>query len=430
MAIIEQGKCKIDFLNSKGLGVATTSLGEINLPYVLPGEIVEFERHLYRNKITNILKQIIEASPQRIKPTCKYFGACGGCLLQHLNKEEYINFKNEIIAKALQEENIITKINPLIIISNSSRRRANFEVIKKNDQIFLGFHRYHSHQIINIDECPALVPQLSKLIQPLKEILFNILPNKQKAKIFLTQASNGIDMLFVIEDKIYLDNEKKNLLSTFAKENCIIKIKFRFKQTDELIYQTEDPYIKFNNIQVGIDAESFLQASFLSDEILSNIILKYCLAITPKNKEELSIVDLFCGRGTFTLPLSNHFNVQGFDSDKAAIRALKKVASQTKFNVQIFERDLFSSPLKIKDLNKYQLAILNPPRAGAKAQIQEMADSKIDDICYVSCNPESFIEDSKILLQGGYKLLEVTPVDQFYWSPHLEVVGFFKRLIK
>ncbi|MDF2965142.1 MAG: putative rRNA (Uracil-5-)-methyltransferase [Rickettsiaceae bacterium] len=423
MALIEQTKCRIEYINNQGLAISRTKLGEVRLPYCLPGELVEFERHRYRRAENFILKAIIEPSEERTTPACKYFGACGGCSLQHLNENYYKKFKSNLIYEALMRAGIDTKINSIIIIPPGERRRANFEAIKKNDQIYLGFKRFQSHQIINIDQCPILSPAISNIIPILKEFLFRILSPQQKAEIYLTQASNGIDILIKSKNEIFLNEDSKFLLSQLTKYDNIIRIITRYNEKNNFLLALEKPFIVFDGVRVEVDAECFLQASALSDKVLSELVIQYL----PKADNNLKVLDLFCGRGTFTIPLSKYAKVDGFESDKQALKALNKVISESGRDIKLEERDLFNNPVSEKQLSKYDHCIINPPRAGAKAQCEHLGKSQIKQIIYVSCNPETFARDAKILLKGGYKLTEVTPVDQFYWSSHLEVVGVFSK---
>jgi len=459
MSVIEEGKCRIEFLNNKGLGVGFTDLGQVTLPYTLVGELVTFERHTYRGKANCILKEIIEPSQTRQTPECKYFTSCGGCLLQHLSIVDYNNFKHNVGLDALLSQGIHTIINPIITIPPSNRRRANLEVIKKNDQVFLGFHRFHSHQIININECPALLPQLSHLIIPLKEVFNQILEHKQKAQLFITNCHNGIDITITIQEQSCLRTEQRKILLEFAKHYKITRLLFRYRKSLDIIQELERPYVLFGNIAVEVDAYSFLQSSSLSDEILQDLIFKYLdcqgqnviarnevtkqsqkildstsrdchVASVPSNDNSVnpqSIVDLFCGRGTYTIPLSNYFKVDGFESDQMSIDAIKRAILNTDRQITLEKRDLFNFPLTALELNKYNFCTINPPRAGASSQCQELANSDIDKIIYISCNPESFASDAKILTDNSYILVEVTLLDQFYWSPHIELVGFFRK---
>lgn len=424
--IIEKGKCEIESINSKGLGVGKTALGVVELPYTLPKEIVEFERHRYRNQSNCTLKSIIQTSSNRTIPQCKYFGACGGCLLQHLNSDSYSEFKHNLIRLTISARNIETTINPIVSIPFGLRRRANLEVVKKRDQIFLGFHRYHSHQIINIDQCPAILPSLSNLLDPLKSVFYQILSHKQKAQIFLNEVNNGIDIKIILDSQLTITDQQRSILLNFAIEYKITRISVHVSESLYTIYEIEHPYVNFAGINVEVDANSFLQSSFLSDKILTDLVLEFLLE-DYDNSKNTRIVDLFCGRGTFTLPLSNYFKVDGVDVDQEAIKALKRASYQTINSITLTERNLFTHPISKGELSKYKYAVINPPRSGCESQCTRLAISNIEKICYISCSPETFSFDAKILCSSGYKLVKIIPVDQFYYSPHLEVIGFFKR---
>ncbi|MES2214827.1 MAG: hypothetical protein V4485_02250 [Pseudomonadota bacterium] len=420
MAIIEKDKCVIERLNANGLGVSKTVLGVLELPYTVPGELVEFERHSYRGQTNAITLGVLEKSQSRVKPPCKYFGSCGGCMLQHLNEETYRDFKHQIISKALKSGGIETKLNPVIFLPSGTRRRANLKCVKKDGQIFLGFCRFRSHQIINIDTCIALTPKLSRLIEPLKEAMKVVLRDKQKVQLFLNEVSNGIDIVVESEEDIIskiISEKHISYLTEFAIRHDLVRLKFLSKDKVEEVYLKETPYITFGGVNVETDAECFLQSSFDADRTLQNLVLKYI-----PNNSEAHIVDLFCGRGTYTLPLSHNFLVDGFESDKDAVSALKAAS-----NLDIKLRDLYANPLSAKELSKYKYAVINPPRLGAEKQIKQLASSDMEKIVYVSCSPETFIRDAKILCKSGYKLEEITPVDQFYWNSHLELVALFDK---
>jgi 23S rRNA (uracil1939-C5)-methyltransferase len=422
MTLIEEAKCTIKYINDNGLGVSSTELGEVELAYSLPGEIVRFERHQYRRTKNCLLKEIEVKSEMRASPPCKYFRACGGCLLQHLNIDLYNDFKFNLVTSHLHKNNIDTVVNPVITVPFGNRRRANLEGIKKHDQLFLGFHRFHSNQIINIDNCMALSPELSTILPSLKNILELVLDNKQKIQIFITKTDNGIDCSFTIQEHKSLNETQREILYKFAKANNIIRLAFRHRKNIDIIYEIEKPFVKFGDIEVEIDAYCFLQASSMSDKILSDLIIEFFY--TMNELSEIQVVDLFCGRGTYSLPLSSSYKVHGFESDKLSIDALRKANN----DINLYVRDLFLHPLTNSELINYDYAVINPPRAGAEAQSVYLAISNIKKICYISCNPKTFARDAAILTANNYKLTSVTPVDQFYYSPHMELVGFFEKI--
>lgn len=413
MAIIDKGKCEIEYIGCNGMGVAKRPTHLISIPYTIEGEIVEFELHKYRNESNTMLKSVITASEDRITPICSYFGACGGCMLQHMNQNRYSKFKTNIIKNALNKYEIYTAIKDLISVPLSSRRRVFLKAIKKGTFLFLGFNRFRSNQIINIDKCPILIPELSNIIANIKKLLTAVLNDKEKASIGMTMANNGIDLLIESNN---IDNSKFSILMDFAKKYTT-RLQITSKNIITTIFEKETPYVIFGKHKINVNTKIFLQATIESDSILSNIVRAN---IEPNS----AVVDLFCGLGTLSLPLTGVCLIDGFESTKEAIEILQK---QNIPNTKFYNRDLYNKPLSEQELNKYQYAILNPPRSGAKKQCEKLMESNVKNIIYVSCNPETFARDAKIL-QKRYKLREVIPLDQFYYSPHIEVVGIFNYI--
>ncbi len=441
MAIVERNICVITALNSEGIGISNTESLEaselIEIPYTVPGEIVEFEKHTYRNKSSFILSKIQQKSEHRITPQCEYFTICGGCSLQHLEEEYYIKFKLDNLQQTLEKHAIRTPpIAPLKSIGSGQRRRVVFEAIKKQDQIFLGFKKFHSNQIVNIDSCLVILPELSNLIIKLKTILKKLLIDKEKCKILITNADNGIDLIIETNNNGHIDSETATILQDFAASNKVIRLTIINNGKWNLLYFAQKPHIIFENIAVNIDNHSFLQVSKASDIILTELLNSILAKIKPTDKQ-LQIADLFCGRGTLTIPAAKFGTVDAFEIDKASVKALteaitdiKKAPIKTPVNylelLKIYQRDLFNDPLAWDELNKYDIMIINPPRAGAKEQAKLLSTSTIKTIIYLSCNPESFARDAKIILHHNkYQLQEITPIDQFHWSHHIELLGIF-----
>lgn len=428
MALLSQEQCNIVSLNEKGIGVGKTKQYDVYLPYTLPGEIVKFQRHRYRGATSFVTKNIIVPSENRVVPPCRYFTFCGGCMLQHAEDSYYRKLKSDLLNYHLDKLQITTKINPIIFINARKRRRAVFEALKKQDNIYLGFKKYNSHQIINIDHCLLLLPQLDKIIFLLKELLKGIMQDKQKAGIHVLYASNGIDVVIESPGIFYVNSDIIAKFGVFAEQNSVIKVSLSDSDNLMIIYHLDEPYVEFDNIRVKVSAKSFLQASFDADRILQKLVLDFLLQGTDLAKDSrpnYKVVDLFCGRGTITIPVSKYFPVDGFELDSSALTDLNMAMESQNRVVNLLARDLYLSPLTSKELKKYDFAIINPPRQGALQQVQELAGSNMKKICYISCNPATFARDTKIMISRGYKLIEITPVDQFYWSPHIELVAYF-----
>lgn len=428
MVLAQQGLCEISTLNEKGVGVAETNHGEVYLPLTLPGEMVEFERHLYRGSTSFFLKKIVTPSNNRVIPPCKYFGICGGCMFQHVEESAYEKIKVGFIEQALTSYSIKTQINKIVSISYGMRRRAGFEAVRKNNQVFLGFKRYNSHQIINIDNCLLLLPEINQLILPIRKVLLELLDEKQKAQIYLTVAHNGVDLLIESTSKFRMSKKvSDNLKGLSEPKYGIIRLSLVSEGFKEIVFHSATPYIIFDGIEVEVHATSFLQPSQESEKILQKLVLDFLPAKFDPNYKKEKVVDLFCGRGTYTIPMSNNSVVDGFEFNKESLISLAQSISKTDRSVTLEQRDLSSLPLTKAELDKYAFAVINPPRQGALEQATELSRSKIKKVCYVSCNPATFARDAKIMINGGYELLKVTPIDQFYRSAHIEMVGYFKK---
>lgn len=417
MALIEVSHCKIEKLNTNGLGISSTEKGKVELPFTLVGEEAEFERHSYRGNQNFILKNINTYSPERVAAPCKFFTRCGGCLLQHLSENSYKNFKTSLIQNEL---NLIDEIE-IITPQNPKRRKLNLVFKKNENQLNLGFYRFRTEQIINIDSCIVAEENLSNLIMPLRELLDNILQASDHGEVYILAAGNGIALKIIVESKEnFAEKQRRKLKALIGKYN-IIKISYLHNKQLVFIQNIEEPYVKFDDTKVFVEADSFLQATKDSDQIIANYVLKHLKE--DKNKK---IAELFCGRGTITIPLINQgFDVSGFENDKNALMALAQVKKE--LVKKLYLRDLFFNPL-LSELQNYDIIILNPPRTGAEQQVKKILEfNNIKKVIYISCNPQTLARDAAIL-NKKFNLSNIVALDQFLWSPHVEVIAVFKRL--
>ena len=435
MSVIECDVCTIIALSSSGFGIGISNNTSeaskvIEIPYTAPEEVVKYKKHLHKNHSSFAISEILKTSKYRVSPPCKYFTICGGCSLQHLEVNYYQHFKLSTLQQIFTKYDISCKISPLRSIGTSKRRRAILEAVKKQDQLFLGFKKFHSHQIVNIDSCLLLLPELSDLIDKLKLVLKKVLVDKEKCKIFITKADNGLDLIIETKKHDNLCLSIAPVLKDFAINNKIIRFTIINNGKWNQVYLIEKPYILFENTAVTIDNHGFLQVSKESDIILAELINLIFGKLKIVNNKELQIADLFCGRGTLTIPASKFGKVDGFETELAAVKALTAAINSSKLKAQIYQRDLFKKPLEWDELNKYDVVIINPPRAGAKEQAKLLATSTVQTIIYLSCNPESFAQDTTIITRNKrYELEEVTPIDQFQWSSHIELLGVFRLAV-
>lgn len=408
-------KVLITALNKRGAGVAVASCGNITAPFTLPGETAEIELIQTKDKNWGELIAIENPSPQRAQSKCQHYGVCGGCSLQHLNDDTYAAFKKSQVTNALEACGLDPAVTAEpIILGTHQRRRVDFLTRKYPDGMTMGYYQVNSRRRIDLKSCPIADPKIEALFQPLKDVLEQILDMKELVHVFILSADNGIDLLLA-GFKRTLSEENKTILIDFAKTHNLARLTYKVKRQAYTLHEHETPYVTFAGHKMAVDPNVFLQASPKADDVLSKLVVE----ALPENAK--FVMDLFCGRGTLSLPiLASGRHVFGYEGDKHAIAALKEL------NVPGMDagvRDLFGDPVTAPELRSFHAVVVNPPRSGAHNQMAHLVEARIQTIIYVSCNPETFAQDMAELCNAGYILEKVTPVDQFMWSHHVEVVG-------
>lgn len=419
---ITQALGKAIHLKNNGFCEILSESGDTELPFCLPGETVQFERVQYPKRVNTYFKEVVKSSDERQPHACKHFTACGGCMLQHVKEGFYKEFKTSLLINAFLENNLNPYIiEPIKVVPIGQRRRANLEAIKKGDKLFMGFHRLQSHQIIDMEECPVLTAPLQASLPHLRKALEELLEPYQKAKVFLLELEGDVDVALEIQGVNELTKNQRDTLKSVAQKALWTRLQFRHRKFYDVLWQEKPITTQFGHLNVEVDPWTFLQASNLAQGWMQAIVR----GILERSKSYTRLLDLFCGRGTFTGVLADFGKVDAFEGDKKAIQEILKASDELALSA--FERDLFKNPLTTQELNQYDVVVVDPPRAGAKAQIEQLAASKIPLIIYISCNPETFARDAKILENGGYIFEKAYPIDQFLWAAHLEVVGIFIR---
>lgn len=420
--LISQAIGKALRLKENCFAEVVSNSGDTELPFCLPGEEVEFEIVKYPKRTNTYFKQVIKPSDERQKPTCKHFTTCGGCVLQHAKEGFYKEIKLSLLTQAFLEQGLNPYvIEQLKVVPIGQRRRANLEAVKKGDKLFMGFHRLQSHQIVDMHECPALTQPLQNALPHLRYALESLLEPFQKAKVFVLELDGLVDIGIEIQGVNELTEIQRKTLKDIAEQAKWSRLQFRHRKIYDLIWQTMPITITFSKITVPMDPWAFLQASDLAQNWMQSIIAQILEQTGPHTK----LLDLFSGRGTFSGILLNYGIVDAYEGDSKAIQILKEAAKN--FNLSAHAQDLFTNPLSVQTLNSYNAIVIDPPRAGAQSQMQQLALSKVPLVIYVSCNPHTFARDAKILETGGYALEKAYPIDQFLWAAHLEVVGIFRK---
>ena len=403
-------------IGHRGDGVAPTPDGPVFVPYTLPGETVDADAvqgHLDRRH----LLRVVEASPDRVAPFCPHFGVCGGCAIQHWAEPRYRAWKHDLVVSALSQAGIDAQVGDLIDAHGEGRRRAVLHARQGTKEIVeVGFSALRAHTLVPIDRCPVLAPGMAGAIDAAWAIADVLGPLKKPLDIHVTATLNGLDI--DVRGSGPLDQARASALARVAASGRIARI----TRHGEMIAQIAPPLVQMGKAKVTLPPGPFLQATALGEQTLAELVLDHV-------GNAKSALDLFCGLGPFSLRLAERIRVTAIDSDQAAIEALARAAQATPGLKQVtaLRRDLFRLPLPAMDLVPFEAVVFDPPRQGAEAQAREIAKSKVKTVVAVSCNAGTFARDAAILMAGGYKLSRVTPVDQFKYTAHVEIVAQFVR---
>lgn len=394
-------------LGHKGDGIAE---GPVLAPLTLPGETVEGEVEDGRMDAPRILTP----SPDRVKAPCAHFRQCGGCALQHASDSFLARWKQEVVATALAAQGLTADFRPIHVSPPQSRRRATLAGRRTKKGALVGFHARRSDTIVPITECHVLHPELMAALPALEQITRLGGSRSATLAFALTRSDAGLDC--AVSGGKPLDEALRLALPQFLRQFA------RLTWEDETVFTETPPVQRFGPVAVTPPPGSFLQATAEGEAALLT-------AMQEATDGANHVVDLFSGCGTFALPLATKAPVHAVEGDRAMIAALSHAirhASGLK-PVTTEVRDLFRRPLMGDELAPYDAAVIDPPRAGAEAQVRELAASGPPRIGFVSCNPVTFARDAKTLTGAGYRLDWVQVVDQFRWSPHVELAAQFTR---
>jgi len=398
----------------RGDGVADGADGPLYVPNALPGETVEVEAwpsHPDRRQVLRILSP----SAERIAPICPHFGVCGGCAVQHWRADSYRTWKRGLVIAALAQAGIDADVGELVDAHGAGRRRATFHARRSGrDTLSVGFAAAHAHQIVPIDACPILAPALAGALPAAWAIAQALEPLQKPLDLQFTATDSGLDV--DVRGSGTLAASAMAALARIAEQHRLA----RLTRHGELVIRRATPTLTVGTAAIELPPGAFLQPTVEGEAALAKLALAHLAGAKH-------VIDLFCGVGPFALRIAAFARVDAVDGDAAAIEALIKAARSTGLKpVTAKRRDLFRQPLGTSEL-RADAVLFDPPRQGAEAQAHEIAKSRITTAVAVSCNPATFARDARVMIDGGYKLTAVTPVDQFKYSPHVEVVAKFQR---
>jgi 23S rRNA (uracil1939-C5)-methyltransferase len=407
----------IDHVGHRGDGVALAGGQAIYVPYTLGGETVEVAPVPGHHPDRRRLLAVEHASEARIAPFCPHFTVCGGCAIQHWEVERYRAWKREIVVETLALSKIECEVAPLIDAHGLGRRRITLHArIGTHDVLKVGFAAANSHDIIPVDRCPILAPGLGGALDSAWALAEPLISIGKPLDIQITAADNGLDV--DVRGSGPLQAKMIATLSRLAEQHRLT----RLTRHGELVLMRTPPVVAIGTARVTLPPGSFLQATAAGEEALAELVSGHC-------QRAKHVADLFCGVGPLALRLATKSRISAFDSDTGAVTALQKAAMAASGlkPVKTEARDLFRRPLMPQELRDFDAVVFDPPRQGAQAQAQQLAASKVPVVVAVSCNVATFARDARILVEGGYKIEGVTPVDQFRHTAHVELVAKFVR---
>lgn len=422
----------IEALGARGDGLATVEGERVYVPFAAPGDRVRVRLKPERGGgWLGELSGLLRASPDRVEPRCRHFGvvpgvradACGGCALQHLAAPAYRAFKLRLLHDALDRFALsVGAIEPLHSSPPGSRRHVTLAAVRRRDDLVLGFNARASHRVVDLAECPIARPGLVAAIVPLREALVGLLKAGESADVRLTWTDSGLDMLLTTAARIGRGGLERLAALAEALDAARIARAYPSRAGAEPVVARRPVRLAVGGTAVALPPGAFVQATEDGEAALRALVLSVA-------DDVRLVADLYAGVGTFALPLAAAgAKVHAVDAARAPLSALDAAARAARLTgVTVEARNLHRRPVPADALRGGDLVVFDPPRAGAKAQAAEIAESGVPRVVAVSCNPATFARDARLLVDGGYRIIRIKPVDQFLWSPHLELAAIFER---
>jgi 23S rRNA (uracil1939-C5)-methyltransferase len=402
----------IERLGERGEGFARTGEARVFVPHTIPGDTIRAEIA----GETGRLVDIITPSPDRQAPFCPYYGTCGGCAIQGYREAAYREWKRGLVIDALARAGVDAAVDPLIDAHGEGRRRATFHARVEAGKARVGFMQARSHELVAIDFCPLFAPSLDGAVAAARGLAEELAHFRKPLDILVTATASGLD-LDIRGTGALGERETHRLIAATERLDLA-----RLTQHGHLFVERRAAHLQIGRAIVHLPPGAFLQATEKGETTLATLVIE--AAANSKRR-----ADLFCGIGTFALRLAERADILAADGNQPALDALSNAARATAGlrPITTERRDLMRRPLAREELASFDAVVFDPPRAGAEAQAQALAKCEVPLVISVSCNAQTFARDAAILVAGAYRLERITPVDQFRQSPHVEIVGVFRR---
>ena len=411
-------------LGSRGEGIVETDAGPLYLPATAPGDEVALTVRRDRDgRIMPEAWEVTRPSPLRARPACPHFGACGGCALQHVREDLYAAWITERIRRALATQGLdgfADRIAEPAISPPGSRRRLVLHAARAGSRVVFGLNARRSHRIVDLKVCPVAVPELWRTVQTLRPLLDRLAAGGPLT-VTATMTDTGIDVLLA-GGPPPADPDLLADLAEWAEAADVAALSWSDGGRAQRLVERRQPLVTFAGIPVPFPGGAFLQATAAGEQALQRAVADWAGGAQ-------GVVDLFAGLGTLSLPLAEGRRILAVEGDGAAVEALGQAVAAAGFGPRFrtLHRDLFRSPLSARELDAFALAIVDPPRAGAKEQMRAIAASALPRVALISCNPNTWARDARILVDAGFAIAEIRPVAQFLWSDAVEVASLLTR---
>ena len=381
----------------------------------------------------------LQPGPHHVTPPCRHFGQCGGCQLQQLDEESLAEFVTARVANASTSQELGAElIAPPHLSPPGSRRRASLRAESSQGRVVIGYREAKSHRLVELAECPVLCPELVAVLAPLRKLLIRLGQaqaaskkgkgkgkpgksghGKMAADIELTLVDQGVDL--GIKGLTAEGLTLTEALLDFAREHALARLTLDAGYGPDVVWEPEPVTVTLSGVAVSFPPGSFLQATADGEAVLVDAVQEWL-------GDCATVADLFSGLGNFTFALAGpETKVLAAEAARDAHLACKAAADSRVLQVHSLHRDLFRGPLLADELDKFDAVLLDPPRAGARDQVERIAESSVARVVYISCNPASWAKDARTLVDAGFVLKELRPVGQFRWSTHVELASLFVR---